>query len=165
LLAPEALHRYLQTHAISHMLLTPTMLAALPNHDLPALHTVLAGGEQLTREIAARWLPGRRIANAYGPTETTVVSVMYTFTDLAELPETAVAIPIGYPLANTQLHILDRHQQPVPTGVPGELYIGGIGLARGYLNRPDLTAERFVPLPVNGNQLAGISNPPPTTAH
>ena len=154
LLSPEDLHGYIQAHDISHILMTPSMLAVLPNHDLPALQMILAGGEQLTKEIVARWLPGRRIFNAYGPTETTVVSVMHQFEDVADLPGTATAVPVGQPVANTQVYILDKQRQPVPVGVPGELYIAGVGLAKGYLNQPALTAERFIQLPVDGNPLS-----------
>jgi len=76
--------------------------------------------------------------NMYGPTETTIWSSIYKVETVNE------QIPIGRPIGNTQLYILDRNQQPLPIGVPGELYIGGDGLARGYLNRGELTDERFV---------------------
>ena len=89
--------------------------------------------------------PNTRLINSYGLTETTIDS-SYFAGDIDGLrPDRSV--PIGKPFANTQLYILDRHMQPVPVRVPGELYIGGAGLARGYLNRPDLTAERFIPNP------------------
>src|SRR5437868_9190849 len=77
----------------------------------------------------------------YGPTETTISSTVAPVA-ISDRPVT-----IGWPIANTQIYLLDRQMQPVPVGVPGELYISGMGLARGYLNRPDLTAERFVPNP------------------
>src|SRR5439155_3263463 len=77
----------------------------------------------------------------YGPTETTVWSATHAVARAEE------AIPIGRPIANTEIYILDRNLQPVPAGVPGELLIGGAGVARGYLNRPELTSERFIPHP------------------
>jgi amino acid adenylation domain-containing protein len=89
--------------------------------------------------------PGTRVINSYGVTEATIDSA-YFEAPLGKLEENALT-PIGRPFANTQMYILDTHLQPVPIGVPGELYIGGLGLSRGYLNRPELTAERFIPNP------------------
>src|SRR4029079_2516472 len=91
-----------------------------------------------------RHAPSTRIINEYGPTETVVGCCVY------ELPPEEPGlggVPIGRPIANTQLYILDRWLTPVPIGVVGELHIGGVQLARGYLNRPELTAEKFVPNP------------------
>jgi acyl-CoA synthetase (AMP-forming)/AMP-acid ligase II/acyl carrier protein len=90
--------------------------------------------EQLLPRVAELW-------NVYGPTETTVWSTVYQVTAVTN------QIPIGHPIANTQIYILDQHMQPVPVGVPGELYIGGSGVSCGYLNRPQLTSERFIPDP------------------
>jgi amino acid adenylation domain-containing protein len=101
---------------------------------------VLCGGEALPRELANDLL--RRAAsvwNMYGPTETTVWSAVHQITS------TTGPVFVGRPIANTELYVLDSEMQPVPIGVPGELYIGGDGLARGYRNRPELTAEKFVP--------------------
>lgn len=99
---------------------------------------VLCGGEPLPQSLA-RQLVQRcaQVWNVYGPTETTIWST-------GARVRADEAVTIGRPLANTRLYVLDAHQQPVPVGVPGELYIGGDGLARGYLNRPDATAESFV---------------------
>src|SRR5207302_7777997 len=85
-----------------------------------------------------------KIINNYGPTENSVVT---TSGLVASEGREALSPSIGRPIANTQVYLLDRHLQPVPIGVPGELYIGGAGLARGYLNRPELTAEKFIPHP------------------
>ncbi|KAA3655518.1 MAG: amino acid adenylation domain-containing protein, partial [Chloroflexi bacterium] len=161
------LHRYLQKHAITHILMTPSMLRVLPTDNLPALKYVLAGGEQFTREIVSRWLPERRAVNAYGPTESTVVSIFHSCDTIDELPETAVSMPIGRPAPNTQVYILDQNQQPVPIGTPGELYIGGVGVAHGYLNRPELTAERFVTLaePLSDNSQRTTDNGQRTTVY
>ncbi len=101
---------------------------------------VLCGGEPMPPDLARELLSRcSSLWNVYGPTETTIWSTLCQVTS----PDTP--IPIGKPIANTQVFILDRELQAVPIGVTGELYIGGDGLARGYLNRPDLTAERFVP--------------------
>ena len=85
---------------------------------------------------------GIPVTACYGPTETTLFATTHRMTPGTRVPET---IPIGRPIAQTQVYVLDPHGQPVPPGIPGELFIGGDGLARGYLARPDLTAERFVP--------------------
>ncbi|MGA4378330.1 amino acid adenylation domain-containing protein, partial [Ralstonia nicotianae] len=108
----------------------------------------LCGGEALPGELAGR-LRTRvgRLWNVYGPTETTIWS------SAREVDATDAGqgvVPIGRPIANTQMYVLDAYQQPVPLGVTGEIYIGGAGVARGYLNRPELTAERFMENPFHG---------------
>ncbi|MGD7481004.1 amino acid adenylation domain-containing protein, partial [Ralstonia pseudosolanacearum] len=108
----------------------------------------LCGGEALPGELAGR-LRARvgRLWNVYGPTETTIWS------SAREVDATDAGqgvVPIGRPIANTQMYVLDAYRQPVPLGVTGEIYIGGAGVARGYLNRPELTAERFVENPFHG---------------
>jgi len=142
--SPPDLHRLLQTQAITMVTLPPSMLAALSSEDLPALHTVLTAGEICPMEVARRWARGRRLINAYGPTEATIGPTWQVFDPL---PAGLDFLPIGRPIPNTQLYVLDAQRRPVPVGVPGEIYIGGVGVARGYLNRPELTAEKFVPSP------------------
>jgi len=105
----------------------------------------MVGGEAVPADL------GRRLAvccgsvwNMYGPTETTVWSSSYRVG-----PREGNVLPIGKPIANTTFHILDEHLRPVVEGAGGELYIGGAGVARGYHNRPELTAQKFVPDPIN----------------
>ena len=106
---------------------------------------ILCGGEMLPRGLASQLLEkGAAVWNLYGPTETTIWSASH------QVVSGVGPVSIGRPIDNTQIYILDTHLEPVPIGVPGELYIGGAGLARGYLNRPELTAERFVPSPFSG---------------
>jgi len=108
--------------------------------------TLVIGGEALTSETVQIWrqhAPRSRLFNEYGPTETVVGCSVYE----VEGTEQGWSIPIGRPIWNTQLYVLDEYLAPVPIGVRGELCIGGVGLARGYLDRPDLTAERFVASP------------------
>jgi amino acid adenylation domain-containing protein len=106
---------------------------------------LIVGGEALRGEQLSFWqthAPSTRLINEYGPTETVVGCCVY------EVPPgipISGPVPIGRPITNTQLYVLDQYLQPVPVGVTGELYIGGAGVARGYLDRPELTAERFVP--------------------
>ncbi|WP_294534560.1 non-ribosomal peptide synthetase [uncultured Rhodoblastus sp.] len=112
----------------------------------------LCGGEPLpaalAADVAAR---AGSLMNVYGPTETTIWSVV---SPVGGSPSAQVSVPIGRPMANTRIYLLDAHLQPVPTGSSGEIYIGGDGVARGYLNRPDLTGERFLPSPfVEGDRL------------
>jgi acyl-coenzyme A synthetase/AMP-(fatty) acid ligase/acyl carrier protein len=103
---------------------------------------VLCGGETVPRELATRLVDtGAEVWNLYGPTETTIWSTAH------RIDSRGGSVPIGKPIANTQIYILDDHRQLVPRGVHGELYIGGDGLAKGYLHRPELTAERFVTNP------------------
>jgi amino acid adenylation domain-containing protein len=120
--------------------LPPSVLSALPDAELPALRTIISAGESCPPELVARWSTGRAFFNAYGPTEATVCASM------AECDAGQRGTPpIGTPLGNVRLYILDRRGSPVPAGVAGELHIGGVGLARGYLNRAALTAEKFLP--------------------
>jgi amino acid adenylation domain-containing protein len=103
---------------------------------------ILSGGESLSRDLASQLLPkASSLWNLYGPTETTVWSAVHQVVSATE------PVLIGRPIANTQMYILDAALQPVPPGVTGELYIGGVGLARGYLNRPQLHAEKFIKNP------------------
>ncbi len=108
----------------------------------PALKTVLTGGDQLHR-VEREELPFTLI-NHYGPTENTVVA---TCAEVAIGVQSLASPPIGRPISNTQVYLLDEQLQPVVIGAAGELYIGGDGLARGYLNQPELTAEKFIPNP------------------
>ena len=131
----------------AHLQLLELELALAPGEVAGRTRAFVIGGEQLYAEALAFWrkhAPDTVLVNEYGPTETTVGCAAYTVS-----PETRSggAIPIGRPIANTRLYVLDRYMQPVPIGVLGELYIGGDGVARGYWNRPQLTAERFVPDP------------------
>jgi amino acid adenylation domain-containing protein len=108
---------------------------------------ILSGGEALDPKLAQQlYQNSQQVFNVYGPTETTIWSSVYRVKHSEYLDKNQTVL-IGRPLANTEFYILDKNLQPVPIGVPGELYIGGAGVARGYLNRADLTAERFLPNP------------------
>ncbi|MFI7643312.1 amino acid adenylation domain-containing protein [Nonomuraea sp. NPDC049400] len=126
----------------AHLRLLNTALADVLPHRAPT-RCLVVGGEALTLDAVRPWLDHSRVINEYGPTEATVGCTIF---DVAEDP-TCRDVPIGRPIANTTAYVLDERLQPVPTGVMGELFIGGLGLAHGYLNRPELTAERFVPHP------------------
>ena len=132
----------LQRHRIELVTLTPSSLSALPLEPLPDLKTLVVAGEHCDHALIAPWMQRYTVINAYGPTEATVCATVYPCT-----PDGQRHPPIGRPIANTQIYIVDAQLNPVPIGVTGELYIGGEGLARGYLGRPDLTAERFIQNP------------------
>ncbi|WP_035646994.1 non-ribosomal peptide synthetase, partial [Bradyrhizobium sp. ORS 285] len=145
LMPGEPLRELLERQRVTTVLLPPAALAALPVTPLPDLKILIAGGEACTAELLRPWLAGRAVFNAYGPTESSVCTTMHRCGDERRPP-------IGRALPNTRTYVLDAQLQPVPVGVAGELYIGGVGLARGYLHRPSLTAERFVPSPFAGGE-------------
>jgi amino acid adenylation domain-containing protein/non-ribosomal peptide synthase protein (TIGR01720 family) len=138
-----------QGNDFSLLKITPAHLSLLNQmldpEEMPGVARALViGGEALQGDSLNAWrkyAPATRIINEYGPTESVVGCCIY---ELAQTEHIQGSVPIGHPIANTHLYILDASLQPVPVGVAGELYISGDGLARGYLNRPDLTAERFI---------------------
>ncbi len=136
----EGLFKYLKEEKINWSVLPPAVLSILQPDLLPDLHTLIVAGDSCSAELANKWSKDRCFFNAYGPTESTVWATVAQV-DGCVLP------PIGKPIANTSIYILDMYLNPQPVGVPGELHIGGDGLARGYLNRPDLTNEKFIPNP------------------
>ena len=151
-----AFHDFVDAHAISVVNLPAAYwqewVSELSRSDTAvpeSIRLVVTGSEKVSAEKLTRWLqlaPDHvRWMNAYGPTEATITSTIYE-------PDRAVktvsaAVPIGSPIDNLQVYLLDQQMQPVPVGVAGELHLGGVGLARGYLNRPNLTDEKFVPNP------------------
>ncbi|PCK02583.1 MAG: hypothetical protein COA42_21990, partial [Alteromonadaceae bacterium] len=137
-----ALQEQIAKDKISFMQATPATWQLLKHSGWDASKplTILCGGEALPTELANHLLANHhRLWNVYGPTETTIWSSAYLIKTAVNTPP-----PIGRPIANTQIYILDAQQQLAPPGVPGELCISGAGLARGYFNRPDLTAEKFI---------------------
>ena len=140
-LAPTEVAALIRETGVTNAKFTPSGLAAVPFEELPALHTIIVGGEACPADLVARWAPGRRFFNAYGPTE---ISVRAT---TVQVEPTGKRPPLGGPLANVRAYVLDAWGQPVSIGIPGELYVGGAGVTRGYLGRPGLTAAAFVPDP------------------
>jgi amino acid adenylation domain-containing protein len=138
------LQDFIEAHRVNVAMMTPTMLGVLDPSALGSLRTVVAGGELCQSATAERWMNGRAFHNAYGPTEITVAATEYAVQP-GVLP--TGSLPIGTPLPNMRSYILDERLDPVPRGVPGELYIAGAGVARGYCRRPELTAAVFVPDP------------------
>jgi amino acid adenylation domain-containing protein len=144
-LAGEELIRTINRYGITHMVMPPAVLAALPKDAaFDSIRMLFVGGDTVTRELVQRWSSGRQMINGYGPTEATVWATQQE----CRLDEPG-APPIGRPLANTKIYILDANRQPAPIGVTGDIYIGGVGVARGYINCPELTQERFLADPFN----------------
>ncbi|MBW4611883.1 MAG: amino acid adenylation domain-containing protein [Desmonostoc vinosum HA7617-LM4] len=156
----EALADYFHRHQIDCLKIVPSHLAALLTSTnaksiLPRLRLIL-GGEAASWHLIEQirqLMPECQILNHYGPTETTVGVLTYLVNNKQNYTQT---VPLGRPLANTQVYVLDEELQPVPIGVPGELYIGGVSVARGYLNSPQLTKERFMQLPASNQSAAKL---------
>ncbi|HEX2210048.1 MAG TPA: non-ribosomal peptide synthetase, partial [Longimicrobium sp.] len=141
LLPGDGLLETLRRGRVTVATLPPSVLSMLPPDELPELRTVVSAGEAVDAATVERWSRGRAFVNAYGPTEATVCATS------ASCEADGRAPAIGRPLENVRVYVLDAAGRPVPVGVPGELYVGGVGVARGYLGRPGLTAEKFVPDP------------------
>ena len=153
---PDELGAYFEREEIDCLKIVPSHLSALlsgahPERVIPRKLLVL-GGEGSSWELIGRLeklAPATRILNHYGPTETTV-GVLTHAVERGRREAGTVIVPLGRPLPNSRIYVLDARRRPQPTGIPGEVYIGGSGVARGYLGRPDLTAERFLPDPFAG---------------
>jgi len=150
LLTPRDFRKAVRRDGITTLFVTTAVFNQLAR-DAPGafrpLTQVLFGGEAVNPKSVRAVLadgPPKRLLHVYGPTESTTFTTWY---HVRAVSKGGTTVPIGRPIANTTVHVLDEHLQPVPVGVPGELHIGGDGLARGYLDRPELTAERFIPDP------------------
>ena len=149
----EAMSEYFSRHAVDCLKIVPSHLGALqtsshPESIMPRKLLIL-GGEAAKLEWVnslQRLAPGCAILNHYGPTESTIGVATFRLAREASRSDVST-LPLGRPLSNSQIYLLDKHLNPVPVGVAGELYIGGRNLTRGYLHRPDLTAEKFIPNP------------------
>src|SRR5436305_3170279 len=149
----EEIGAVLSRYEVTTLWLTSGLFQQMVEQNLEGLRTVrqlLSGGDVVsaphTRAVLERF-PGATVIDGYGPTENSTFTTCHTMTDPARVGTT---LPVGRPVANTSVHLLDRAFRPVPLGVPGELLTGGDGLARGYHLRPDLTAEKFIPDPTGG---------------
>ncbi|MBD2520503.1 amino acid adenylation domain-containing protein, partial [Nostoc sp. FACHB-973] len=154
----DELAQVIEQYLVTTLWLTAGLFHLMVDEKIDALkplRQLLAGGDILSVSHVQKFrqtVENCQLINGYGPTENT------TFTCCYQIPTSLspdASVPIGRPIANTQVYILDQNLQPVPVGVPGELHIGGAGLARGYLNRPELTQEKFIPNPFVGGRGAG----------
>jgi amino acid adenylation domain-containing protein len=156
LLTVEGLGQALRVNGVTILWLTASLFNTVIDEApeiLTMLRRLLIGGEALSVEHvrrACQLLPKIRITNGYGPTESTTFACCHQILSAPGLK--ARSIPIGRPIANTKVYVLDQDLNPVPVGIAGELHIGGVGLARGYLNRPELTAEKFIASPFEAGE-------------
>jgi amino acid adenylation domain-containing protein len=141
-------------HRVTHMLALPSLYMVLldlfSHKQLKSLRNIIVAGESCSSDLAERhfmMLPEVRLYNEYGPTEATIWSTVHEL----DRDDAQASVPIGKPIANTKIFILDQHGHPCPIGIVGELFVGGEGVARGYLNQPALTAQRFIPNPFLSN--------------
>lgn len=159
---PTKLVATLAENKVTRLVLVPSLLRAIldsiPNLavQLPALKYWITSGEALPADLLLRFrqsMPAAKLINLYGSSE---VAADVTYYDTADYTADLGNVPIGRPIASSQIYILDANLQPVPLGTPGEILVGGAGLARGYHNRPDLTAEKFIPDPFSSNANARL---------
>lgn len=162
--AVKDINQFLQTlskQKVTRLVLVPSLLRAIldsfPDLDkrLPQLKYWICSGETLPVELCQQFreqMPQRVLINLYGSSEVAADVTWYDATNCVE------KVPIGRPIANTQIYLLDRNLQPVPIGIPGEIYVGGDGLAQGYLNRPELTSEKFISNPFGQEKLDFLGN-------
>jgi surfactin family lipopeptide synthetase C len=162
--AVKDINQFLQTLSkqnVTRLVLVPSLLRAIldsfPDLDrrLPQLKYWICSGETLPMELGQQFreqMPQRVLINLYGSSELAGDVTWYNATHCFE------KVPIGRPMVNTQIYLLDRNLQPLPIGIPGEIYVGGDGLAQGYLNRPDLTSEKFMSNPCGQEKLDGLGN-------
>ena len=141
----DALAEFVREQRITHASFAPSVLSTCRVESLAPVRNLTVGGEVCPRDVVSRFAAGRRMLNAYGPTETAVCATMSAALDPAG--DSSADPPIGRPLQNTAVHVLDNRLRPVPVGVWGELYIAGAQVSRGYQGRPGLTSERFVACP------------------
>ena len=137
----EALAAFATNCGVTHLNFPAAVLNMMSSDGLSSCPNLIVGGESSSPQVVEQWSKGRRMISAYGPTETTVCATM------SDPLTGAVVPPLGRPIWNTRVYVLDAGLEPAPIGVCGELYIAGAGLARGYLGNPGLTAERFVACP------------------
>jgi len=145
---------YMTDHSIDVLKIVPShlnsLLASEKGHSILPRKYLISGGEALSWELAMRireLKPDCEVINHYGPTEATIGSLTFTLSQSNDHSGDSATVPIGKPITNAEIFILNEYLDPVPVGVPGELYIGGAGIARGYLNNPEQTSERFIPNP------------------
>ncbi len=140
-LSPVALAALMRSERVSYVGAPPAMLALVEPEPYPDLRGLLVGGEAFSGDLVNRWnLPGRTFLNAYGPTEATIGCTFYR----CEHKRWESSPPIGRAMPHRRVYLVDRWGNPVPVGVPGEIWAAGEGLARGYLDRPELTGQKFV---------------------
>jgi amino acid adenylation domain-containing protein len=155
LLEPARFGQTLKRHGVNILWLTVGLFNQYSDslaEEFSTLRYLIVGGDALDPRVIARLLKGtppQHLLNGYGPTETTTFATTY---EIKVVTENAQSIPIGRPIGNTQIYILDEEWEPVPVGVAGEIHIGGDGVGRGYLKRPELTGERFVADPFSGEE-------------
>lgn len=142
--------QFMKTNQITHLHATPGFLRTLSPERYKGLKRVIAAGDVCKKELADRWAPFTKFYNKYGPTEAAVSVAQYQYNP-SDIITGVNTVPIGQPVANTQIYILDRNGVPAPLGIAGELCIGGAQLARGYLNNDALTAQKFISDPFREN--------------
>jgi len=156
---PAYLTRLIETTGVTTLHFVPSMLQVfLDQHragECPSLRHVVCSGEELPASLQRKFfvhLPHAQLHNLYGPTEAAIDVTAWE----CKPHDDSARVPIGAPISNIQMYVLDHALQPLPIGVAGEIYIGGVGVGRGYLNRPELTAERFIPDPIGADLQARL---------